>query len=104
MKKLVLIAVCFMILGGCTSNRIKKDEGIKREGILTAIQASIWMYGTHVLSDDIGKPLSALSGKNINLDEYEGKKVEVRGILKDGYPIDSGPEYLEVYSIEVIKK
>jgi len=102
MKKLVLIAVCLMVLGGCTSNRTK-DEGVKREGTLTAIQMSTWMYGTHVLSDNTGKPLTALSGQKINFDEYEGQKVEVRGTLKDGYPVDSGPEYLEVQSIKAIK-
>ncbi|UUV16879.1 hypothetical protein NRK67_02950 [Fusobacteria bacterium ZRK30] len=103
MKKLILIGVCLMVLGGCTSNRIK-DEGVKRDGVLTAVQMSTWMYGTHVLSDDTGKPLTALSGQKIDLDEYEGEKVEVRGILKDGYPVDSGPEYLEVQSIEIIKE
>jgi len=102
MKKLILTAVCFMILGGCTSNRIK-DEGVKRDGILTAVQMSTWMYGTHILSDDTGKPLTALNSQKINLDEYEGQKVEVRGTLKDGYPVDSGPEYLEVHSIKAIK-
>lgn len=102
MKKIILIGVCLMVLGGCTSNKIK-DEGVKRGGILTAVQMSTWMYGTHVLSDDTGKPLTALNSQKINLDKYEGEKVEVRGTLKDGYPIDLGPEYLEVQSIEVIK-
>ena len=103
MKKLILIGICLMVLGGCTSNKIK-DEGIKREGILTTVQMSTWMYGTHVLSDDTGTPLTALSGQEIDLNEYEGKKVEVRGTLKDGYPVDSGPEYLEVKSVEIIKE
>jgi hypothetical protein len=102
MKKLILMAVCFMVLGGCTSGRIKDGE-VKREGTLTAIQMSTWMYGTHILSDDTGKPLTALSGQEINFDEYEGQKVEVRGTLKDGYPVDSGPEYLEVQSIKAMK-
>jgi len=101
MKKLILIGI--IVLGGCTSNKIK-DEGIKREGILTTVQMSTWMYGTHVLSDDTGTPLTALSGQEIDLNEYEGKKVEVRGTLKDGYPVDSGPEYLEVKSVEIIKE
>jgi len=103
MKKLILIGLCLMVLGGCTSNR-SKDLGVKRDGILTTIQMSTWMYGTHVLSDNTGKPLTALDGQKINLDMYEGQKVEVKGTLKDGYPVDSGPEYLEVKSIEVIKE
>ncbi len=102
MKKLILIAVCFTILGGCSSNRIK-DEGVKRDGVLTAVQMSAWMYGSHVLSDDTGKPLTALSGQKIDLDEYDGQNVEVKGTLKGGYPVDSGPEYLEVQSIKAIK-
>jgi len=102
MKKLILMGLCLMVLGGCTSNR-NKDVGVKRDGVLTTIQMSTWMYGTHVLSDDTGKPVTALDSQKINLDMYEGEKVEVQGTLKDGYPIDSGPEFLEVQTIEVLK-
>lgn len=99
MKNLILIAICLMILG-CTSNKINNGD-IKREGILTKIQMSTWMYGTHVLSDEIGEPLTALSSPKINLDKYEGERVEVKGILEDGYS-ELGPEYLKVQSIKVI--
>ena len=91
-----------MILGGCSSYGRKNENGVeKRNGTLTTIGMSTWMYGTHILSDDTGKPITALSGgNNIDFDSYEGEKVEVTGSLKDGYPIDGGPEYLEVKSIK----
>lgn len=102
MKKLILIGLCLIALGGCTSNR-SRDLRVKRGGVLTIVQMSTWMYGTHILSDDTGKPLTALDSQKINLDMYQGQKVEVQGILKNGYPIDSGPEFLEVKTIEVMR-
>ncbi|MGB6127724.1 MAG: hypothetical protein WBG30_03150 [Psychrilyobacter sp.] len=102
MKKLILIGLCLIALGGCTSNS-SRDLRVKRGGVLTTIQMSTWMYGTHVLSDDTGKPLTALDSKKINLDMYQGQKVEVQGLLKNGYPIDLGPEFLEVQTIEVMR-
>ena len=55
---------------------------------------STWMYR---------KTIDCLSGQEINMDEYEGQRVDVRGTLKDGYLIDSGSEYLEVQSIKAMK-
>ena len=102
MKKLILLGLSLIILGGCSSYT-KKSGVEKRTGTLTTIGMSTWMYGTHVLSDDTGKPTTALSGeKSIDFNSYEGQKVEVIGLLKKGYPVDGGPEYLEVESIKSV--
>ena len=36
----------------------------------------------------------------INLDDYVDKKVTVKGDLVKGYPVDGGPDYLNVKSIQ----
>lgn len=67
---------------------------IKKQGITT------YMYGTHVLLDDNGKTLYALRSESVDLDRFIGRKVAVKGGLVKGYPVDFGPRYLDVKSIE----
>ncbi len=58
------------------------------------------MYGTHILLDDSGKTLYALKSDTINLDNFNNKKATVKGDLVEGYPVDGGPDYLNVKSVE----
>ena len=67
---------------------------IKKQGIMT------YMYGTHALLDGNGRTLYALRSDNIDLNRYINRKVTIRGYLVNGYPIDSGPNFLDVISIE----
>jgi len=67
---------------------------LKKQGITT------YMYGTHVLLDDNGWTLYALRSNAIDLNKYINLKVTVRGSLIDGYPLDFGPNYLNVKSME----
>lgn len=67
---------------------------IKKQGMTT------YMYGTHVLLDDKGKTLYALRSDSVDLDRYIGRKVTVKGSLVKGYPVDFGPDYLDVKSME----
>jgi len=103
MKKLILLGLSFAILGGCSSHKIKENnDTVTRSGILTKIEMSSWMYGSHLLSDDTGKPLTALKkDETFEFDKYQGEKVEVTGKIIEGYPVDGGPEYLEVESIKL---
>jgi hypothetical protein len=58
------------------------------------------MYGTHVLKDDNEKTLYALKSDNIKLDVFVDLYVTVKGDLISGYPVDGGPDYLNVKAIE----
>jgi hypothetical protein len=61
------------------------------------------MYGDYMLLDETGKPITALDrDKGLDFDSYQGEKVEVIGTLKEGYPINGGPEYLEMKSIKKV--
>lgn len=62
------------------------------------------MYGTHILVNDTGKTLYALKSANINLDKYIDKKVTVNGDLIAGYPVEGGPDYLNVQAIALIPR
>jgi hypothetical protein len=68
---------------------------VKKQGVTT------YQYGTHVLNDKDGKIVYALKSEHIKLDDYIDKKVEIWGIPEEGYPIEGGPEFLEVIKIVI---
>ena len=51
------------------------------------------MYGTHVISG------YALRSNTILLDNYINYNVTIVGYKIDGYPVDGGPDYIEVTDI-----
>ena len=102
MKKLVLMGLFLIILASCSSSTVENNNLITKNGILTKIEMSTWMYGSYILSDESGKPIVALKeNENIEFEKYNWKKVEVKGELIEGYPLDGGPEYLSVKSIKL---
>src|SRR3989339_920665 len=76
---------------------------ITAQGNIQPLEGSIWQYGTHTLLDEDVDILYALSSDAVTLDDYNRKKVEVQGSLKEGYPVDGGPPYMEVDAIKEIK-
>src|SRR5688572_31777494 len=59
-----------------------------------------YQYGTHVLLDESGYVLFALRSDKLNLDDYIGRTVSLSGHLVKGYPVENGPEYLEVTKVK----
>lgn len=102
MKKLFLLFVLLLFFTSC--NSIVDSNGInEKSGTLRKIEVSTWMYGTHTLDDESGRPVYALTSKTIDLSLYENKKVVVSGDLVKGYPVDGGPVYLNVTNLVVIE-
>ena len=93
--KLFLFSLITLLFTSC-----EKEEGIpanyqiELEGTIQEIGPTFWMYGTHKITHN-GK-LYALKSSTINLDKYIDKRVTVWGDNVNGYPVDSGPEYIEV--------
>jgi hypothetical protein len=71
-------------------------------GVIHKQGMTTYQYGTHTLVDDNGKTIYALKSKNskLNLDNYIDKNVEIKGHKIIGYPVDGGPEYLEVTKVK----
>lgn len=66
---------------------------VKKQGMTS------YMYGTHALVNENGRTLYALKSDRINLDPYVGRRVTVSGELIKGYPVENGPNYLNVESL-----
>ena len=61
---------------------------IQQQGMTT------YQYGTHVMAG------YALRSGTIDLDKYIGQTVTLVGYRIEGYPIDGGPDFLEVEKIK----
>ncbi len=70
-----------------SSNTVEINGTIQKQGITT------YQYGTHTISG------YALRSSSVTLDNYVDQNVTVVGYKIDGYPVDGGPDYIEVESI-----
>ena len=92
-----LVAFLFVTASSCQ----KTEPGaVKATGILRKQGASAHQCGTHVLIDANGQLLYALRSRKANLDKYDNKSVEIKGRKIKGYPVDGGPDYLEVSQVK----
>jgi hypothetical protein len=92
----VLVMVIIIPLSTYAANgteEITISGTIKKQGI-TAYQ-----YGTHVLVDDGSRKSYALKSSHVDLDKYVERRVTLKGVLVPGYPVDSGPDFLEVKTV-----
>jgi hypothetical protein len=79
---------------GTDSITVTSTGIIQKQGITT------YQYGSHVLTDVNGKTIYALRCSRYNLDNYVNRKVDIIGQKITGYPIDGGPDYIEVSFIK----
>lgn len=94
-------------------SKISRTKQIKFywAGVLQKQGMTAYQYGTHVLKGKslAGEPnqpetiFALKAGKKINLNKFAGKKVIITGKKVDGYPLESGPELIEVSAIELDK-
>jgi hypothetical protein len=101
MKRLFVFFAPLIFLIACES-LFDSNDSISSFGEIKKIEVSTWQYGTHTLNDSEGKPLYALKSSSINLGLYEDKVVKILGKKIDGYPVDGGPDYAEVTTIEIL--
>jgi hypothetical protein len=101
LKVLAILLTLLIVLpvAGLRANPNRPGE-VRATGTIQKQGITSYMYGTHVLLDDNGRTLYALRSDTMDLNNYINRKVTVRGYLVKGYPIDSGPDYLNVKFIE----
>ncbi|MGE5458803.1 MAG: hypothetical protein ACM3RX_10650 [Methanococcaceae archaeon] len=102
MKYFAFIFLISFLFISCKSD-INSTGNISSSGVIKVLEASAWMYGTHIFVDNKGKVIYALRSSQINLNNYIDMRVTISGDLVKGYPVDGGPEYLEVKSVTQIR-
>jgi hypothetical protein len=88
-------------LSSCTKeNTVEVEENYPFEfkGLLKKQMVTTFMYGTHTITDE-GKTY-ALRSSNVVLDLYVDNIVTVKGSKVPGYPVDGGPEYIDVKEVK----
>lgn len=86
------IIICLTVLS-CDKENGNIDN-IEITGIIQKQGITSYQYGTHTISG------YALRSNSVDLDNYINQNITVVGYKIDGYPIDGGPDYIEVEEIK----
>ena len=98
MKQIVLLLIVSFAIAGCSGTKPVADKNLViLSGKLEALGMSTFQYGTHILNS--GGKTYALKSSKLDLKSYEGKDVIVKGLRVVGYPVDGGPEFLDVQEV-----
>jgi hypothetical protein len=99
------ITVAMLVLQGCKSTGTvsetphKAAPAVTANGVLQRQGTTTYQYGDYILIDESGKTIYALRSEAVQLLNYIGKRITVEGLLVEGYPIEGGPPYLDVVTI-----
>jgi hypothetical protein len=98
MKRILLLLVIGFAMAGCSGIKPVADKNLLiLSGKIAALGMSTFQYGTHTLT--AGDKTYALKSSQVDLKAYEGKEVILKGIKVAGYPVDGGPEFVDVQEI-----
>jgi len=95
MKKILVLALFVAAISGCSSVKNgEKTSTVTASGTIEKPGITTFQYGTHLLKAD--HKTYALKSGTINLDLYLDKNVTIKGKKVAGYPVDGGPELVDV--------
>lgn len=89
---LFLAATCNYGTSGQNQDLMNIKGKIEKTGITS------YQYGTHTLTGD--GTFYALKSDKVDLSSYEGKTITITAEKIEGYPVDGGPEYLNVVQVK----
>lgn len=96
-KLLFVGAIICLSAISCNKNEVNSDnkgDKIEITGTIQKQGITTYQYGTHTLSG------YALRSSTENLDEYVNQNVTVVGHKISGYPIEGGPDFIEVEKLK----
>ncbi len=98
----VLFTFISIFLLSCTKKHIttntRETYPFQVKGLLIKQGITTYQYGTHTLLKE-GQTY-ALKSSTVNLNNYLDKTVTVKGEKIKGYPVDGGPEFIDVKEVE----
>lgn len=101
MRSLFVLLITVILLSCSKENTAdiaKETYPFQFKGLLKKQEVTTYQYGTHTISLE-GKTY-ALKSSTINLDTHVNKTVTVKGTKVAGYPVDGGPEFIDVKEVE----
>jgi hypothetical protein len=100
MNKLIISITIVVVLSSCAAQN--GPDKIRAQGTIEKTEMTYYQYGTHILVSEAGETLYALRSSTYELDEYQHQKIELTGTPVKGYPVEGGPDYLEVTGIKLL--
>tara|TARA_B100000497_G_C7624056_1_gene374987 strand:- start:489 stop:812 length:324 start_codon:yes stop_codon:yes gene_type:complete len=83
----------------------EENKYISVEGVIEELEVTSWQYGTHIIYgtevSGLGNVRYALRSDSYDLSEFMQEPVLVEGYLVKGYPVDGGPQYINVDAIAI---
>jgi hypothetical protein len=100
MKKILLLLSIVAIISSCkTLKSGANTDTITLNGKITELGMSTFQYGTHLISAD--DKTYALKSATVKLANFIDKSVTLKGKKVAGYPVDGGPDLIEVSEISI---
>jgi len=100
MRKALFLLAAVVLLNACSSKRsIDTSNTVALSGRIDKLGMSTFQYGTHLLKTN--HKTYALKSNALNLNDYVAKHVTIKGTRVAGYPLENGPELVEVKEIKV---
>ena len=95
MKKILVLSLFVAVFSSCSSlNGTTTGRSITLTGKIEKLGMTTFQYGTHLLKTE--NKTYALKSEAIKLDQYVDKSVTIKGKKVAGYPLEGGPELIEV--------
>lgn len=91
--KSLFVGITYLLLVSCDKEDLN-PKNIEITGIIKEQGMTSYQYGTHTLSG------YALRSKTVSLDNYVNQNVTIVGYKVNGYPVDGGPDYIEVKKVK----
>lgn len=97
MKTITLLFVLSIsvMISSCKKEQLADNQ---YKGLLKTQGPTTHQYGTHTLTTS--STTYALTSKVVDLDKYVNQIVIITGKKVKGYPVDGGPEYIDVKKIK----
>lgn len=92
--QLLMIGIILFLVGTSCEKKNGNSNSVEITGTLQKQGITTYQYGSHVMAG------YALQSSTVNLDDYVNQNVTVTGYKIEGYPIDGGPDFIEVETIQ----
>lgn len=82
----------------CKEDEEAEPHTFEVEGVIREIGITTYQYGTHSIQGEF--VTFALRSNSVDLNQYIGDTVIIIGSKVEGYPLEGGPELIEVKSVK----
>ena len=96
--KIIILGTLFLFGSQACQNKKIASNQIEISGVIQKQGMTTYQYGTHTINSNDKQ--YALKSSTVDLNKYLKQNVTIIGEKIAGYPIENGPEYLEVVKVK----